>query len=140
MTFDVSVISNEREKSFPGGNEISRCARNDKGVYSAKIIAEFSGNQEFNYGSKIKMQEIEIEVNGHDVDFSLARKLARAIAEIDNPETDLISWCNNRENTVSPRCTCGEVCARPGWEVYGENHGGRLRITVNNGDYIYIFS
>ncbi len=86
------------------------------------------------------MKEIQIIVTGEKIDFDLARSLARTIAARDNPDTDLISWFNRIENRHSPSCVHCEIGCRPGWEVYGENHGGRIRFELNNGDYILIFS
>jgi hypothetical protein len=33
-----------------------------------------------------------------------------------------------------------EINGKPGWEVYGENHGGGLKISFNQGEYVFIYS
>jgi hypothetical protein len=86
------------------------------------------------------VQEIKIKISGEDPTLEEATAKARQIAAEENQETDLISWFNRRTNKHSPSCVHCEIGCRPGWEVYGENHGGRLRIEVNNGEYVFIFS
>jgi len=84
------------------------------------------------------MDEIKIEVTGHKLDQEAAQQMALILARRDNPETMVIARCNRPLNSCSPCALKGNLGDRPGWEVYGESHGGRLKITVNNGDYVFI--
>lgn len=86
------------------------------------------------------MQEIKISVVGKEISQAEAQGLGQVIAQTDNPETMAISRYNRLANSCSPCCLGGHLGNKPGWEVYGENHGGRLRISINDGDYIFIFS
>jgi hypothetical protein len=86
------------------------------------------------------MKEIDIQISGCDVSQEQAQKIGQLLAERDNLETMVISRFNRATNACSPCCLKGALGGKPGWEVYGENHGGRLKITVNKGDYIFIFS
>ncbi len=85
------------------------------------------------------MQEISLTLKKSGTDFSAARDRASRIAEKNNPETLLVAWYDKRDNRHSPSITC-EGGDRPGWEEYGANHGGKQKITVNGGDYIFIYT
>ncbi|MFC1524079.1 AF1514 family protein [Thermodesulfobacteriota bacterium] len=86
------------------------------------------------------MQEINITISGQDINQEQAQKLARILAEQENPETMIISRFNRIADACSPCCLKGNIGEKPGWQVYGENHGGRKIINVNNGEYVFIFS
>ena len=88
----------------------------------------------------MEVQKVQIEVGGLAIDFELARRLAAALAEKDDPEILLISWFDQKQDRFSPSgCQC-EIKGEPGWEVYGRSHGGRLRIEVNGGEYVFWYS
>lgn len=86
------------------------------------------------------MQHITIEIEGESVDFSLARTLGDCIAGKENEDFCLISWFDRKRNIHSPQCLRCEIKGKPGWEVYGRNHGGRLRISFNQEAYVLIYS
>jgi hypothetical protein len=86
------------------------------------------------------MKDILIAITGSDLDFETARNMARIIAGQENGETDCLAWSDARRNSHSPASVQCEIKGRPGWEVYGENHGGRLKIIFNQGEYIFIQS
>lgn len=86
------------------------------------------------------MKEISVRISGYPVSREEAQEIGRLIAAKDNPETTVLARYNRETNSSSPCCLKGKFGDRPGWEVYGENHGGRLKINVNDGDYIFIFS
>ncbi|MHB1016157.1 MAG: AF1514 family protein, partial [Desulfurivibrionaceae bacterium] len=54
--------------------------------------------------------------------------------------TDCLAWYDAHREAHSPGCVQCEIKGRPGWEVYGENHGGRLKIIFNQGEYVFIQS
>jgi hypothetical protein len=92
-------------------------------------------------GSKTIMQEIDLLVKGCAVDFETARRMALAVAGRDEEEEPmLIAWNDRGRDKHSPGCLQCEIKGAPGWEVYGRNHGGRLRISINNDDYVFIYS
>lgn len=86
------------------------------------------------------MKEINIRISDCEISQEQAQGMAQLIAERDNTETMAISRFNRRANACSPCCLKGEMGGKPGWEVYGENHGGRLKISVNDGEFVFIFS
>lgn len=85
------------------------------------------------------MQEIRIEL-GDGAAFNECRDEARRLALQENPEAEIISWKNRENNSQSPCCLNCEFDGVEAWEVYGANHGGRLKIVVNNGLYVFIAS
>jgi len=86
------------------------------------------------------MKDILIAITGADLDFEMARSMARIIGQRENGETDCLAWSDVRQGSHSPRCLQCEIKGRPGWEVYGENHSGRLKIIFNEGEYVFIHS
>ncbi|MFZ5776134.1 MAG: AF1514 family protein [Thermodesulfobacteriota bacterium] len=86
------------------------------------------------------MTEIRIAITGMALDFDTARIVAKALALRDNPDTMLVAWGDRHRDTHSPCCVKCAIGDRPGWEVYGENHEGRLRIAFNDEAYVFIHS
>lgn len=86
------------------------------------------------------LKEIAVQIAGDEVDLLLARQIGELIARRGNEETTLVAWNDSLRNVHSPQCLHCEIKGEPGWEVYGRNHGGRLRITVNNEAIVLIFS
>lgn len=87
------------------------------------------------------MEEIILTLGNGDIDFESARAEARRNAEKSNPDAEIISWHNRDANTQSPCCLrCEYDDGTPAWEMYGRNHGGRLKVVVNNGQYVFILS
>ena len=86
------------------------------------------------------MREVDFSLEGYELDWNLAADIATLIARRENPDTMMIARCNRLTNSCSPCSLSGDLGGRPGWEVYGETHGGRLKITVNQGVFVFIFT
>ncbi len=86
------------------------------------------------------MKEIVIAITGEELDFQLTRALARSLAEKGNAEASLVAWFDAKAGKHSPCCLKCEIGERPGWEVYGENHGGRVKVIFNAREYVFIYS
>ena len=86
------------------------------------------------------MKEIKIDISGCEINQKQAQNIAQLVAERDNPETMAVSRFNRPANACSPCCLKEKMGSKPGWEIYGENHGGRLKIIVNDGEFVFIFS
>lgn len=86
------------------------------------------------------MQKIQITLRGIDPDFATIRKMTDALALMENEYATLVAWNDRKRNIHSPRCLKCEFEDAPGWEVYGRNHNGRLRISVNNDQFVLIYS
>ncbi len=90
--------------------------------------------------SGIKMQSIALSIDGIELDWDLARDLAFTIASRDDDMVMLMSWFDKDRNKFSPSCCKCDIAEGPAWEIYGKNHNGRLRISINDDDYVFIYS
>lgn len=86
------------------------------------------------------MEKIECNITGYTVDFEQAREMARLMAEKDNDFATLVSWNDRDKGIHSPQCLKCEIKGDPGWEVYGRNHDGRLRISFDDERFVFIYS
>ncbi|MGV1098476.1 AF1514 family protein [Thiovibrio sp. JS02] len=86
------------------------------------------------------MKDISIAITGESLDFDQARAVAKALAERGNAEASLVAWLDGKAGRHSPCCVRCEIGNRPGWEVYGENHQGRVRIVINDREYVFIYT
>ncbi len=86
------------------------------------------------------MERIECTVKGYVLTFDQARELGRSMAEEGNEWATLVSWCDREKGVHSPCCLKCEFDNEPGWEVYGRNHEGRLRISIDNDRFVFIYS
>ena len=86
------------------------------------------------------MDKIECRFTGVLIDFEQAKAIARIVAEEGNEFAVLISWCDRDKGIHSPQCLQCEIKGEAGWEVYGRNHEGRLRISIDDDRYVFIFS
>jgi len=86
------------------------------------------------------MEKIECVINGYEVSFDQAREIGRIMAEEGNDFATLVSWCDRDKGVHSPCCLKCEFQGEPGWEVYGRNHEGRLRISFDDDRFVFIYS
>ncbi|MDD2467710.1 MAG: AF1514 family protein [Desulfobulbus sp.] len=86
------------------------------------------------------MRKIAMEIQREFLDFSLARSLGDCLAARENEEFTLICWFDSLRKIHSPQCLHCEIKGEQGWEVYGRNHGGRLRISFNQETIVLIYS
>ncbi|BCO09023.1 hypothetical protein GF1_13990 [Desulfolithobacter dissulfuricans] len=86
------------------------------------------------------MERVDITINGYAMDFDTARQIAALLASRDNEYTTLVAWNDRERNIHSPQCLKCEIKGEPGWEVYGRNHDGRLRISFNDDLFVFIYS
>ncbi len=86
------------------------------------------------------MQSVSITVSGYTVDFEQAKQIAELLALHDNEFAMLVSWNDREKNIHSPQCLHCEIKGAPGWEVYGRNHAGRLRISINDDAFVFMYS
>ena len=86
------------------------------------------------------MKSVSITVEAIELDWDLARDLAYSIAARDGDDPMLMSWFDKTTGKFSPSCCKCEIQDGPAWEIYGKNHGGRYRISVNDDTYVFIYS
>ncbi len=87
-----------------------------------------------------EMKGVSIVTHGVGLDWDLARDLAYAIANRNDEDPMLVSWFDKATGKFSPSCCKCEIEDGPAWEIYGKNHGGRYRISVNDDSYVFIYS
>ncbi len=86
------------------------------------------------------MERIFCSTNGYQLSFDQARGVAEIIAQEGNEYSLLVSWCDKEKGVHSPCCLKCEFDDVPGWEVYGVNHEGRLRISFDDDRFVFIYS
>jgi len=86
------------------------------------------------------VKRVDIIIHGYTMDFDTARQVAALLACRDNEYTTLVAWNDRERNIHSPQCLKCEIKGEPGWEVYGRNHDGRLRISFNDDLFVFIYS
>ncbi len=85
------------------------------------------------------MRDISLKVEGEALDYGRAADLAKAKAERELPAAILIAWNDRQRDIHSPSCLKCGIKNKAGWEVYGRNHGGCLRISINDDDFVFIY-
>ncbi len=86
------------------------------------------------------MQDAKVTIRGLDLDFEYAKGIAKSIAAKKNPEADLMAWYDKKQERHSPSIVeCNKV-GLPGWEEYGRHHGGNLKVEINKGEYVFIYT
>lgn len=83
------------------------------------------------------MKQINININGMDIDYKTASVIARSIAEQCEHEPTVVAWHDAREHRMSPVIEGADEHTR--WKDYGMSHGGDVNISVN-GDFDFIFA
>jgi len=86
------------------------------------------------------MQSVSVKFSGYNVDFEQSKKMSELLALRDNEFATLVSWNDREKGVHSPQCLQCEIKGDPGWEVYGRNHDGRLRISFNDDAFVFIYS
>lgn len=87
-----------------------------------------------------EMQDVALSIVGFDLNWDLARDLAYRLAAQDNEDPMLVSWFDASTGKFSPSCCKCQIQDGAAWEVYGKNHGGRYRISVNDDTYVFIYT
>ncbi len=86
------------------------------------------------------MEHIDISIDGLVIDFKLARGIGDLIAARGNDQATLVSWRDAIRGLHSPPCLHCEIKGEPGWQVFGRNHGGRLRLSFAQDAIVLIYS
>lgn len=83
------------------------------------------------------MKQINISINGMELDYKTANSIARSVANILDVEPTVVAWHDARANKMSPVIEGADTHSR--WRDYGETHGGNVNVSVN-GDFDFIFA
>ncbi len=81
---------------------------------------------------------IELRIDDESVDFTQAKEAAEQAAKSKTNSPMLLAWFNSLTGRFSPDVICcGET--KPTWLVYAESRGADLSVSVNNGDFVFVF-
>lgn len=83
------------------------------------------------------MREIEL-AGGTELDFAAARALADAAAKQHAADAMLLAWFDRKQGRESPAVP--ECQHKPGWLAYAESHGGDIKVSINRGEYVFIYA
>jgi len=81
---------------------------------------------------------LKINIEGKELDFPLAKRLADNLVSDSLSEPMLIAWYDGKKDEEHPYVP--ECQHKPGWLAYAEGHGGRVRIDVNKTEYSFIYA
>ncbi len=83
---------------------------------------------------------VEIRVRNKEITFDEAKTLAEAVAAIYSDEVMILAWYDEKSNRFFPQvacCDCGD--GRPSWEIYADSRGAKIKVIVNDGEYVFLF-
>ena len=86
----------------------------------------------------IPPETISLHLSDSDLDFAMAREVARSKARALCADAMLLSWCDNQLGTCYPTFSCG-ADDKPPWKVFADARGGNLTIDINGGTYVFVF-
>ena len=88
---------------------------------------------------KMLINPVDLKIDDGQLDFNRAKFFSDGKANELLKSPMLLSWYNRRSGHYSPSVTC---CSeeKPGWLVYAESRGGNLSVTVNDEQYVFIYT
>ncbi len=86
-----------------------------------------------------EMKPIALRLDG-DPTWDVAKAAAFDFASKDDEDPMLMSWFDQATGKFSPSCCKCDIKDGPAWEIYGKNHGGRLRISINDDRFVFIYT
>lgn len=78
-----------------------------------------------------------INMEESDVTFDKAEEAAKRVARTYDSAPLLLSWYDKKAGKTSPDKSCEGQ--EPGWIEYAKSHGGCFTVSVNHGEYMFIF-
>lgn len=84
------------------------------------------------------MREVELAAGGVEVDFAAARALADSAVKQHAEDAMLLAWFDRKQGRESPEVP--ECQHKPGWLAYAESHGGDIKVSINHGEYVFIYA
>lgn len=78
-----------------------------------------------------------INIDDSNLTLEKAKEAARQVAKNYDSEPLLLSWYDKKTGQESPNISCeGD---NPGWVNYAKSHGGCFTVSVNHGEFMFIF-
>lgn len=82
------------------------------------------------------MKDVNINIQGMDLDYKQAKEVARSVAGMFDKEPTVVAWHDGKRKAMSPVI---EGADTQRWHDYGTANGGNLEISIN-GEYDFIFA
>lgn len=82
-------------------------------------------------------RQIKVTVEG-DLDFTKAKDVAKQKVKELYPDAMLLSWCIGKTDEHYPTLKCS-TSDKPAWLLYAEARGADVTISINEGEYIFVF-
>ena len=86
------------------------------------------------------MDIITLHPHLEESDFNTAKQLAEREAGIRLEDPMLLAWFDRDADRFSPQVTCCGNDDEPAWVIYARNRGGRLRVDIDDGRYVFLFA
>ena len=84
------------------------------------------------------IHEIGLTVNGLTLNYETAQALAQTAATRYDETEMPIAWFDRDRGKEYPDVP--ECQHKPGWIAYAEGHGANVKVDINKGQYIFMFS
>ena len=81
---------------------------------------------------------VDLQIEDPDLDFEMAKDMAKQKSRELRGETMLLSWHNALTGEFYPTFDCGGS-DQPAWIVYAESRGANLTLRINGGTYTFMF-
>jgi hypothetical protein len=83
-------------------------------------------------------KRIDLVIADPDLDFIHAKQRAKAKALELSKDAMLLSWNDRKRGMFYPQTECGRD-DRPAWILYAESRGANLTVSINDGEYTFMF-
>ena len=81
---------------------------------------------------------VDLQIEAPDLDFEMAKDMAKQKSRELRGETMLLSWHNALTGEFYPTFDCGGS-DQPAWIIYAESRGANLTLRINGGAYTFMF-
>jgi hypothetical protein len=84
------------------------------------------------------MNEIELQIEGLQLAYESARAISETVVNqlVESPMC--VAWYDGHKKEEHPAVP--ECQHKPGWLAYAEGHGGKVKIDLNHGEYVFVFA
>ena len=85
------------------------------------------------------IKEIDVSVQGAALDYAAAHALAEVLTKKVARDAMLVAWFDGKNDVGYPVI---QECAgdKPSWLAYAESYGGNLGVSINGGEFVFVFA
>ena len=81
---------------------------------------------------------IKLTMDDKELGFEPAKDIAKQKAKELTDDPMLLSWYCGKTGEYYPKTECGRM-DKPPWIVFAESRGADIAITINDGEYIFLY-